>query len=100
MSDVRRVDHAFIEQLLSEQLENDRPNFREVARLADCSDWTVRAIWRRMSDDPRPMKGASRPREIENSSLADWLVVACIAAPLVAAVWFAPRRSPQGGAMP
>lgn len=46
------VDRAFVEQLLEDQ----SLSYREIARRAGCSDWSVRAIARERSGDARPMK--------------------------------------------
>ncbi len=90
------VDRALIERLLQESL-----SFREIARQAGCSDWTVRSIARGSAGDARPMKRGASEVEGEPLSAVGWLIFAGIIAAIVGAIWLATRRvPPESDSMP
>jgi len=53
---MKSVDRAFVQELLADETLS----YKEIARRADCSDWSVRSIDRKRNGGP-PMK-ASRAR--------------------------------------
>ena len=74
-------------------LEDKSLSYREVARRASCSDFSVRSIARRASGDSRPMKSrAAREEESESLGIGGWLVVAGMFVVPAIAVWFASRK--------
>jgi hypothetical protein len=87
------VDRDLVERLLSD----GTLSFREIARLAGCSDWSVRAIARDLAGDSRPMK---RDRYEQHDNCEDpvgaggWAIVAAIAAALIGGLWLFLRRPP------
>jgi len=97
MSEIRRVDRALVEDLLND----DSLSFREIARQAGCSDWTVRSIARDIAGDDRPMKHATHRGDDAEADFAVWPIVAGIAAMFAGGIWLALRRPPlNGGPMP
>ena len=85
------VDRDLIERLL----EDESLSFREIARQANCSDWTVRSVARDLAGDPTPMKRQRSDRgDQESSGSAGWGVVLGIAALFGGLFWFATRRAP------
>jgi len=49
---MKPVNHALVEQLLADETLS----YKEIARRASCSDFSVRTIARKLSGDDRPMK--------------------------------------------
>jgi hypothetical protein len=85
-----RVDRAHVERLL----EDASLTYREVARRAGCSDWSVRAIERELAGDSRPMKRAGHERDDggeESLGFAGWAALTGFVAVLGFAVWLAMR---------
>lgn len=84
------VDHSLVEHLL----ENETLSYREIAKRANCSDWSVRAIDRKLANDSRPMKRDRYEREDdggESLAIAGWLVLAGIVIALILALWMGMR---------
>lgn len=85
------VDRDLVERLL----EDESLSYREIARRAGCSDWTIRNIARRLYGDPTPMKRPrSRSSSEEASGTAGWGVLFGMAALFGGLIWFASRRAP------
>jgi hypothetical protein len=94
MSDGRRVDRDLVEELLNDE----SLSFREIARQADCSDWTVRSIARDVAGDDRPMKHhAPRVGDEAPASVAVWPIVASVVAVFAGVIWLVLRRPPLDG---
>jgi hypothetical protein len=83
---MKAVNHALVEQLLA-----DEPlSYKEIARRASCSDFSVRTIARKVSGDDRPMKtprtkndrdarDLEEPRALTTTeTLVAWSVVALL----------------------
>ena len=93
MSEVQRVNRALVEKLLNDEWLS----YREIARQAGCSDWTVRSIARELAGDDRPMKRAtSRGAPAETSPPNGWTVLAGVIA-FAGVIWFAFRQLPPDG---
>ncbi len=91
------VDRTLVEQLLQDQ----NLSYRECARRASCSEWTVRKIARDLAGDARPMKHARSADEDEPTGFVAWLTFAGIIAAIVGAIWLATRRvPPESDSMP
>jgi hypothetical protein len=84
------VDHELVRRLL----EDDSLSYREIARQAGCSDFTVRAIARK-NEPPYPANDSAPPSE--PLTAFDWCVVAGIAILIFGAMWFAASRMPPDG---
>jgi hypothetical protein len=56
------VNRALVEELLADE----SLSYKEIARQADCSDWSVRSIDRERSGGP-PMKTPRGPRHVDES---------------------------------
>jgi hypothetical protein len=92
-----RVDRALVERLL----EDESLSYREIARQAGCSDWTVRSIAREASGDDRPMKSADGYEDDTEVTPLGWVPFAVIAALLAGIAWLGIRRAAtDGGPMP
>ncbi len=99
MSEARRVDRT--RTLVEELLQDKARSFRSIAREVGCSDWAVRAIWREIAGDSRPMKKARRSRRradagsaSDDASLAWWVVPVLAVAGIGIALLL--RRGPGG----
>lgn len=91
------VDRALIERLL----EDESLSFREIARQAACSDWTVRSIARGLTGDERPMKREASSAADEPLGVVGWLKFAGIVAAFIGVIWLAARGvSLESGSMP
>jgi hypothetical protein len=97
MIEDRRVDRDIVEALLLDE----SLSFREIARQAGCSDWTVRSIARDLAGDDRPMKSSARRRD-DGAGLGVWPVLAAVAVLFIGAVWLGTRVIPpsESGPMP
>ena len=74
---MNRIDRELVARLL----ENETLSYREIAREAGCSDWSVRAIARNLAGDSRPMKtNACEPIDPEDppGSLGGLIVCASL----------------------
>jgi hypothetical protein len=89
---VKSVDHALVERLL----EDESLSFREIARRAACSDWTVRSIAKHGSGDGSTYDGTTYDgtTEREPLSIAEWGIVAGFFLLLVGGLVFAAWRMP------
>jgi hypothetical protein len=78
--------------LVAHLLEDETLSYREIARRANCSDWSVRSIARSHdSYDEEPAEPMTR---------GQWVVVAGIVALVLGAMCFAAwRRPPLDGGM-
>lgn len=89
---------APVERTLVESLLDDGSlSYREIARQAGCSDWTVRRIARDLAGDPTPMKRrrpASDSEDEEQAGPAGWGVLVGLAAFFGGLIWLATRRAP------
>jgi hypothetical protein len=79
-----RVNHALVEELL----DDPDLSYREIARRANCSDFSVRTIAREYlaRDDTTTEAEPLTPR--------DWFIVAGIAVLFFGGIWFLGRRLP------
>lgn len=90
---MRKIDHAAIEQTL---LDDPTRSYRSIADEFGVSDWSVRAVARRLNDDPRPMKSPRRiPRDDESLGVGGWVILATIGAVLAGLIVQAARRPPE-----
>jgi hypothetical protein len=93
------VNRALVEELLADE----SLSYKEIARQADCSDWSVRSIDRERSGGP-PMKTPRGPRPADESEFEEpprpltgaetaiaWSVAALFFIGLVALSWYARR---------
>lgn len=87
------VDRALVEQLL----EIESLSYREIARQAGCSDWSVRSIARDLARSGEAATRGSDEKPHEPAGLAAWLVFAGFVASIVGAIWFAGRQPPLDG---
>jgi hypothetical protein len=60
------VNRALVEELLADE----SLSYKEIARQADCSDWSVRSIDRERSGGP-PMKTPRSPRHVDESEFEE-----------------------------
>lgn len=79
--------------LVAHLLQDETLSFREIARRANCSDWSVRSIARSLEPDD---EGSSEPL-----TPGQWGILAGIVAVLIGAMCFAAWRMPplDGGMM-
>ena len=84
----RSVDHALVEALL----RNGSLSYREIARQAGCSDWTVRSIAHQLEDNDITLSDAP-------PSLLVGVTFVGILALIFGIVSFLARRPPMDGAM-
>jgi len=84
------VDRGLVERLLCDETLS----YREIARQAGCSDWTVRSIARDIAGDDRPMKLAACVDDQVPSDVAVWPIVASVAAVFGGLIWLVLRRPP------
>lgn len=82
---MRGVDHGLVEDLL----RDESLSYREIARRANCSDWSVRAIARQLDDAKR---GCGPPAEALTAR--DWAICAGIVVAIFGGIWFLWRRLP------
>ena len=93
------VNRALVEELLADE----SLSYKEIARQADCSDWSVRSIDRERSGGP-PMKTSRGPRHVDASEFEEpsrpltgaemaigWGVAVLFFIGLVALSWYARR---------
>jgi len=82
--------------LVTRLLEDDSLSFREIARRANCSDWSVRAIARDLAGDERPMKRERGARDDYRDGDGDVPLglagLGVIVAVFVGAIWWSARR--------
>jgi hypothetical protein len=100
----RHVNRAYVARLL----EDDSLSYREIARRASCSDYSVRAIAAQLRDgcgsmtEPPPQRRVRPARdpddypEIEYEPLSGtaWAVIAGIAIVIFGAMWITSSRLP------
>lgn len=96
---MKPVDHALVEQLLADETLS----YKEIARRASCSDFSVRTIARKLSGDDRPMKTPRVDRYADPAESQDvqpltgaemaigWGVAVLFFIGLVALSWYARR---------
>jgi hypothetical protein len=90
---MRRIDHAAIEQAL---LDDPTRSCRSIADEFGISDWSVRAIVRRLNNDPRPMKSPRhKARNDEAAGVGGWAILAAIDAAAIGLIAWAARRPPE-----
>jgi hypothetical protein len=87
------VDRALVLRLLLDE----SLSYREIARRADCSDWSVRSIARELDAD----RLTELAEPCEPLTAAEWWIVAGIAVLVVGGMCFAAWRMPppDGGVM-
>lgn len=107
---MKPVDHALVEQLLADETLS----YKEIARRAACSDFSVRTIARKLSGDDRPMKTPRARRYVDQPTGEDappltgteqaigWGVAVLFFIGLVALSWYVrrddfPRYDPPEG---
>jgi len=88
------VDRNLVEQLL----QDEGLSYREVARQAGCSDWSVRRIARQLNADMRPMKSVREG--VGSVSGPGPIVIGIIILAFIGMTWLRIRRKPfQGGGL-
>lgn len=80
-----RVDRDLVRRLL----EDDHLSYREIARRAQCSDFSVRAIARFFEADVTA-EAATKPL-----TLRDWWVLGGVLVCIVGGTWLLGRRYPR-----
>lgn len=75
--------------LVAGLLEDTTLSYREIARRADCSDWSVRAIARELDGDEH---GCGPPEE--PLTARDWAICAGILVLFLGGMWFVARQLP------
>lgn len=84
-------------KLVARLLQDETLSLREVARRANCSDWSARAIWREVEADRRRDDPSGVPHE--HVTLLDWAIfggfVALLFGGIAAVAWLMP---PAGNA--
>lgn len=89
-----QVDRNLIEHLLQDK----ELSYREVARRARCSDWTVRRVARQLAGDERPVKNAPR---VSGRGEDGWLPIVMLAVLLLAGIgWLRAQGEPPPGGYP
>ena len=90
----RHVDHGLVMELLRDQ----SLSYREIARRANCSDWSVRSIAAEFDAD-RLTDDLAEP--CEPLTATEWWIIAGIAVLVVGGMCFAAWRMPpaDSGAM-
>lgn len=76
----KRADHETVERLL----QDESLSFREIARRANCSDWTVRSIARRQSG-VESYDGLPEPEPL---TAGEWAIVVGIGVLIVGGMCF------------
>jgi hypothetical protein len=91
---VTDVDHDLVTRLLADE----SLSYREIARRAGCSDWSVRAIAKGLDGDARPMKACrSRSEDAvieEDSTVSGWIVLGILVAGFAFMIWAGTRWPP------
>jgi hypothetical protein len=64
---MKPVNHALVERLLADETLS----YKEIARRASCSDFSVRTIARKLSGDDRPMKTPRVQNETDERELEE-----------------------------
>lgn len=90
-----RVNRALVEDLL----RDTDLSYREIARRANCSDFSVRAISQKLADaqhDGPPNAAISEPLTVY-----EWCVVGAVAVAIFGGIWLLAqqRPPPDGSAM-
>jgi hypothetical protein len=105
---MRPVNRAIVEELLADETLS----YKEIARRASCSDFSVRTIARELSGDPRPMKTPRGERYVDEAEPAEpceltttekvigWGIVALLIAGFVFALRVGHFDYPPDGPMP
>jgi hypothetical protein len=80
------VDRALVAELLADE----SLSYREIARRAQCSDWSVRSIARELAD------GQSTVSHLQEESLTpgEWGIFAGITLVIFGVLWWASRWFP------
>jgi hypothetical protein len=87
----RSVDRELVERLL----KDESLSFREIARRANCSDWSVRSIARESDDDY-----SCDYAEGEPPTAREWGIFAGMLIAVFGGIWLLARRfPPMDGAM-
>ena len=87
----QQIDRELVQRLL----KDGSLSYREIARQASCSDWSVRAIAREGVGDSRPMKGAASAASPESAAASGWIVLVAIVAFVGLTIWISlPRDNP------
>jgi hypothetical protein len=83
--------------LVVELLADGSLSYREIARQAQCSDWSVRAIANELASDD---SAVCRFADSEPLSLRDWGICVAVLAAFLGGVWLLWRQfPPPDGAM-
>lgn len=90
----RSVDHALVERLL----QDESLSYREIARRAQCSDFSVRAISKELAGDDFARDDTEA--KTEPLTPRDWAIFCGIAIAIFGGIWLLARRlPPMDGAM-
>lgn len=88
------VDRALVADLL----QDESLSFREIARRANCSDWSVRSIARELADPESSPQ--ARNAKYQPLTTTDWAIVAGFTIVIIGGIcFFAWRMPPNGGTM-
>lgn len=82
---------------IAELLRDDGLSYREIARRTGFSDFTIRAVARKLTGDDRPMKRSRHEREDESDGplgFIGWATLAGIGGLFIGAVWLLGRWMP------
>jgi DNA-binding Lrp family transcriptional regulator len=89
---MKPVDRDLVERLL----QDETLSFREIARRAECSDWSVRSIARGLAGSAQSYNADAEPTEA--LTLKDWGIFLGVCALVIGVICFvASRTPPQGG---
>lgn len=77
-------DRAQIEELLKDETHS----YREIARQTGYSDFTIRAVARKLMGNDRPLKSTRRSRDVTNGgSISGWVLLAGVIG-IIGAIWY------------
>lgn len=83
-------------ELVARLLDDGSLSYREIGRRANCSDWTVRSIARKI-DDGHSGSGTGDTSPREPPTPLEWAIFGGITILVFAAIWFAAARTPLDG---
>lgn len=78
--------------LVAHLLQDETLSFREIARQANCSDWSVRSIAKELNSDP--LAGNGIEAESEPLTPRDWMIFGGILIAIFGGIWLLAGRLP------